>query len=102
MSNFNKAFGECTGPFGFPMKEDAARNLDQYLQKHAEEDIDYFRKQSGTFEYFIPGEQADVSIITDTSVDKDGEAVDISSLNFDEFRKNPHVPYGHVYTVPPV
>ena len=102
MPSFNSAFGDCTGPFGFPMKENAARDLDCFLEANADEDVGYFRKSFSSFEYFIAGENADVSIITDASVDKDKEAVDISSLDFSEFKKNPQVPYAHVYTVPPV
>jgi len=99
MSKFNKAFGNCQGPLDFPMRDNDAKALEAKLDTGEFERI---RIQKAGFEYFIEGEHADVSIINDGSLDKDGEVVDPDSLNFEKYQKNPTVSYNHNYEIPPV
>ena len=99
MAKIHKSYGSCVGPLDFPMSDDGARLLENKLEKG---DITYFRIQKASFEYFIEGERADVSIISDSSIDKDGEVIDPDSLNFDNYQKNPIVAYNHNYEIPPV
>ena len=93
-------YGNCTGPFGFPMKEEEARNLDKTLENNP--DFEYFKCSKAGFEYFVAGENADVSILTDSSIDKEGDSVDMHSINWNEFRKNPSVTFNHNYSIPPI
>jgi hypothetical protein len=100
MVQFLKEFGQATSAFGFPTSEDNARAIDKYIEDNP--DAQHFRKEVAGFESFILGERADVSVITDDSIDLSGEVVDHKSINFDEFRKNPLVAFGHNYTIPSI
>ena len=93
----------CTGPFGFPMLEEDARALDKELDT-AEEEIGLLRITKGhdKSNHFVEGERADVSVITDDSLDEDGEVVDVKGLDFSAFRKNPVVTFNHNYLEPPI
>lgn len=95
--------GYCTGPFGFPMLEEDARELDKELQ-NTNEDIGSFRLFKGhdKSNHFIDGERADVSIITDESVDEEGELIELKSMDFTPFRKNPIVTFNHDFNKPPI
>lgn len=104
MPSFLKDYGNCTGPFGFPMKEQDARELDDFLAEHTKDSaLQYQRGIKGdAFEYFIEKEHADVSVITDGSLDKQKEIIDPSGVDFEIFRKNAVVTLGHNYRLPPV
>lgn len=103
MSSFLKQYGQCSGPFGFPMFEEDARALDVMLEDSDGDDIGHFRIAKAGFEHFIDGEKADVSTITDDSVDITKEAVDITSVNWDIFRKRGGlVAFNHKYDIPPI
>ena len=104
MVQFLKEYGECTGPFGFPMKEIEARELDTFLQEHSKDSALGYKKRTkmDAFEYFIPGEKADVSKVTDTSIDKSGEIVDAKGIDWSAFQKNPAVTLSHNYWLPPL
>lgn len=94
--------GYCTGPFGFPMLEEDARALDKDL--NGDEEISSFKLFKGfdKANYFSDGEKADVSVITDESVDEDGEVLELKSIDFTAFRKNPIVTFNHNYDMPPI
>lgn len=94
-------FGTATSPFGFPLEEDEARNLDHLLEK-AEDDFVYFRCSSAEVEYPLEKERSEVSVITDDSVDQTKEVMDLESIDWSYFRKSPNVAYGHNYTIPPI
>jgi len=95
--------GYCIGPFGFPMLEDDARALDKELET-SEEEIGSFKLFKGfdKANYFSDGERADVSVITDESVDEDGEVIELKSMDFGPLRKNPIVTFNHNYDMPPI
>lgn len=95
-----KEYGLATSAFGFPTKEETAREIDDYITKN--DDVEYFKKEYSSLECFLAGERADVSVLTDDSIDYDGESVDYKSFNWDEFRKNPLVAFGHNYDIPPI
>jgi len=100
MAGFHKSFGNCTGPLDFPMQETDARDLEKKLDSG---EYSPFRLvKSDAFEHFVEGERADVSVISDASVDKEGEVIDPKSLDFTTFRKNPVVAWNHNYSIPPV
>ena len=99
-----KEYGSCTGPFGFPMMEDDARELDELLEKHSNDSAFSYKHvvKNDSFECFIEKEHADVSIVTDDSIDKDKEVVDPKGVDWTTFRKNPVVTLQHAYYLPPV
>lgn len=100
MAGFHKQFGNCTGPLDFPMQEEDARDLEKKLDSG--EYSPFKMVKSNSYEHFVEGERADVSIISDASVDKMGEVVDPKSLDFTTFRKNPVVAWNHNYSIPPL
>lgn len=104
MPTFIKSYGDCTGPFGFPMKEADARELDTFLSEHSKESaLGYkHRVKSDAYEYFIDGERADVSKVTDSSVDKAAEIVKADGVDWSIFQKNPVVTLQHCYWIPPL
>ncbi len=101
MPDFNKAFGTCTGPLSFPMNDNDARDLEKKLESG---EYSPFRLQKAdAFEGFFEGERSDISVITDASIDKEGDVVDPDSLDFKAFEKNGSVvAFNHNYNIPPV
>jgi hypothetical protein len=93
-------FGNATSAFGFPTKEETAREIDEYISKN--DDVEYIKKDFAGLECFLAGERADVSVISDDSIDHDGESIDYKTFNWEEFRKNPLVAFGHNYDIPPI
>lgn len=104
MPTYLKEYGNATGPFGFPMKEADARELDTFLQEHSKDSALSYKQRikSDGFEYFIEGEKADVSKVTDSSIDKSGEVVDAKGIDWSIFQKNPVVTLQHNYWLPPL
>lgn len=97
-------YGDCTGPFGFPMKTEEAQRLDKFLQEHTKESALQYKYivKGDAHDYFIEKDRADVSTITDGSIDKDNEVIDPKGVFWETFRKNPVVTFGHVYYTPPI
>jgi hypothetical protein len=101
MSDFLKEYyGECTGALGFPMKELDARDLDNKLESGEYKPFKIFKGDA--FECFFPKERADISVVSDGTVDKDKEIVNPKGVIWDSFRKNPVVTFGHNYGIPPI
>lgn len=97
---FNKEYGDCIGPLDFPMTDAGAKDLEQKLETG--EYAPFRITKSNAFESFIPNERADISVISDGSLDKDGEVIDPDTLDFTNFQKNPVVAFNHRYDIPPV
>jgi hypothetical protein len=95
-----KEFGIAKSAFGFPTTDENAREIDRYINDNP--DAQYFKKEFAGLESFQLGERSDVSVITDDSIDHDGEVVDCNSIVWDEFKKNPLVAFGHNYEIPPI
>lgn len=103
MADFLKVYGTCTGPFGFPMQEEDARELDQLIETHSKDPaFEYRRIKSDELESIVLKEKSDVSTITDSKLDRDGEIVKADGVNWDSFRKNPIVSFQHKFNEPPV
>ena len=104
MPTYLKEFGNCTGPFGFPMQEEQARELDSILEENSKDSAFSYKHivKNNSFDYFIDKERADVSTVTDDSIDKDKEIVDPKGLDWSAFQKNPIVTLNHNYWAPPV
>lgn len=97
---FDKAFSKmCQGPLNFPMVDSDARQLEKDLETG---EYSPFRKFSSAVESFSPGERADISVISDGSVDEEKEIVDPKGLDFSKYQKNPLVTFGHNYKIPPI
>lgn len=99
MADFAKEFGSCHGPLDFPMTDDGARKLEQLLDTG---EYDPVRKSTTSFECFLPGENADISVVSSEEVDREGELIYADSLDWSEFQKNPVVAFNHNYKIPPV
>jgi hypothetical protein len=100
MANFHETYkGLATGPTGIPMRDDDARELEKLLDSGEYSPI---RKHSTKAESFSPGERADISVITDESVDGDKQIILAKSIDFSRFQKNPIVTYGHNWYSPPI
>lgn len=104
MPDFDKQYGTIEGPLGFPMKEEAARNLDQVVKALPKTDDFDYRKAimpAGLTE-LSPGERSDVSWISSESPDRSSEVVSSRGMDASHFQKNPVVTLGHDYGSPPI
>lgn len=103
MKPFAQHYGKAEGPLGFPMTDAAARQLETLLKDHPQEDGYAYRRTflaKGVSE-LQPGERADVSWISEESVDRDREIVLASGMDDSHFKLNPLVTLGHAYWQPP-
>lgn len=100
----NKAFGNCIGPFGFPMQEEDARELDVFLEKHSSDSAVGYKHiiKNTALECFIDKEHADVSVVSDGSIDLQKHIVKPDGLDWKNYQKNPVVSVGHRYDGMPV
>lgn len=89
----------ATSCFGFPTTDKLAKELDDLLA--VSPDYEYF-KSNGHTQYFIDGEKADVSVITDDTVDADNEVVDLKSMDLTPLKERQFVAYNHNYSIPPI
>lgn len=99
MTKLLKQYGDCIGPLSFPMKDQAARELEKMLDTGEYSPLTI---QKSVTESILEGERSDVSIISDASPDREGELIDPATLDFTEFRNNPIVAFNHRYDLPPV
>ena len=96
MSKTLKAWGADTlGPLNSPMTDEFAKKQEELLETGEYTHVTLAKPNS--FEAFIERERADISIITDESIDKEGDVVTSKSIDFETlgFRKNPVVSYNH-------
>ena len=104
MSDFLKVYGNCTGPFGFPMQEEDARELDQLIEKHSKDSAFEYRRivKNDGLESIVLKEKSDVSVVTTSQVDRDREIIKSEGVDWVSFRKNPVVSFQHKFNEPPV
>jgi len=95
-----KLYGDCIGPLGFPMETSDARDLEKLLDGGEYSPFKLFKGDA--FESFNPGENADISVVTDGSIDRDHEMIEPKGVDWVSFRKNPVVTFGHDYHNPPI
>lgn len=91
--------GMATGPTGIPMRDDDARELEKLLDSG---EYVPMKKHTTLLESFAPNERADISVISDSSVDGDKQIVLAKSIDMTRFQKNPIVTYGHNWYAPPI
>jgi len=103
-----KAYGDCEGPLGFPMRSDCAKDLEDEIEALPSDCKELI--QDGPLRITcaakgietIEGERADVSTVTTEAVDRDSEVVLAFGGDWGQFRKNPVVPFAHDYRSLPV
>lgn len=118
--NPKKAYGDCTGPLGFPMASGVAKEVEQILKdlpddcREIKTDVQMPDGSIQTVEGYgralkVPSkvnlekdERADISLITSDAVDRDREVMYPKGGNFKQFRKNPVVTFAHDYGSLPV
>jgi len=93
----------CLGPLGFPMRDQAARELEIKLRKMETQGLSYKRNFVTAKPLELnEGERADISVITTADVDRDHEVILTTGINLEEYQSNPVVTWGHDYSLPPV
>jgi hypothetical protein len=90
------------GPLGFPMTEQAARDVEALLRTLPKDHT--YRKVTSVPESveLIAGERADVSLVSVESLDRQSEVVIAKGVNLDIFKANPIVTFAHKYDELPV
>ncbi|MCI0464714.1 MAG: hypothetical protein L0Z62_47935 [Gemmataceae bacterium] len=104
MTAFLKTHYDTEGPFGIPMRERQARALDELVRGLPREEPYEPRTTlltKGPSE-LLPGERADVSWISEESIDRQGEIVLAAGMDDSHFKLNPIVTMQHAYWMPPV
>lgn len=91
-----------TGPFGIPMPDNLAKQLDTLI-KTLPRDCTYRKAGAvpSTVE-FNEGERSDISLITSEALDRENEVVLSKGINKDYFDRNPIVTFAHKYDELPV
>ena len=104
MSNFLKPYYDTEGPFGLPMRDQQAKQLDTLLRQLPDEEPYHPQKVTiiKDIAELIPGERADISWISEESTDRQGDIVLSSGMDDSHFRLNPLVTMNHAYYLPPV
>ena len=105
-SQLKKAYGDCTGPLGVPMKSSAAKALETLMKGLPQECREAGLKRAD----FIPkklefdaDERIEVSVITADSIDRDNEVVLAKGLNWNQFKRaGMPVTFCHDYDALPV
>ena len=103
MTKTLKAWGADTfGPLNTPMGDEFARKQEELLETGEYTHVTLSNPNS--FEACIEREKSDISIISDESVDIEGDVGVQKTLDFVTlgFHKNPVVSYNHNYNIPPV
>lgn len=104
MPDFHKTYYDTEGPFGTPMKDRQARALESLL-KTLPRELPY-EPQTAVIEKspteLLTGERADVSWISEESIDRQSDVVLAAGMDDSNFKLNPLVTMQHAYWLPPV
>jgi hypothetical protein len=104
MPPFLRSHYDTEGPFGIPMRDRQAKALDA-LVKTLPQEAPYRPHTAlveGATSELLPGERADVSWISEESIDRHGEIIVASGMDDSHFKLNPLVTMQHAYWMPPV
>lgn len=89
--------------FGLRLPEELAKSLDNLLKTLPKECQTLKRKASaGNTMEFVPGERADISVVSTETVDREGEVIIAKGIDSSFYQKNPVVLFGHKYDELPV
>lgn len=106
--NSVKAYGDAEGPFGFPMRSDVAKEVEQLVAtlpancRELVKDGPLRVVKVAAAMDFKEGERADISLITTATADRDFEVMLPQGGDFRQYRKNPVVTFAHKYSELPV
>jgi len=102
--NSTKAYGDCEGPFGFPMPSALAKEVEAIAKTLPKEirDIGYQKRVTIAPQDIAKGERADISLITSDAVDRDFEVMIPKGGDWSQFKRNPVVTFAHSYDQLPV
>lgn len=109
------AYGDAVGPLGFPMRSEAAFELEKAIKQISADvrgvfktlvdgrEVDNLVRRSMSHQIeFDENERADVSMVTSASIDRDREIVLPKGVDWSSFKKNPVVSFAHDYRILPV
>jgi hypothetical protein len=104
MPPFLKPYYDTEGPFGLPMRDAQAQQLDALLKTLPREAPFEPQKSILTkgIAELLPGERADISWISEESMDRQGDIVLAAGMDDAHFQLNPLVTMNHAYWMPPV
>jgi hypothetical protein len=97
-------YGTAEGPLGFPMTDQAAKEVDALLKRRPHGKEFEYRKavvEKGPTD-LLPGERADISWISTEDPDRSGEVVLARGMDDGQYKQNPLVTMQHAYWLPPV
>ena len=104
MPDFHKTYYDTEGPFGMPMKDRQAQALESLLKTLPRERP--YEPQTAIVEKspteLLTGERADVSWISEESIDRQSDVVLAAGMDDSNFKLNPLVTMQHAYWLPPV
>lgn len=95
---------QVEGPLGFRQPETAARALEKILARQPTGAEFAYRRWAVPADAveFIPGERAEISVISSAALDRDKEVVLPEGLQMEQFRRNPVVVWAHDYRELPI
>ncbi|MSR31562.1 MAG: hypothetical protein EXR99_08665 [Gemmataceae bacterium] len=98
---FSLSHGNALGPFGIPMPDEAAFALERILKSLGSSRRPSPRRCSLAASAPLPCQRADISWITEESIDRMGDIVLAGGMDDSLYGKNPVVTYNHRYDLPP-
>lgn len=103
-SRVNPCDSWTEGPFGVFLPGELCKALEEIVKDSQAEELGGVKTAfvAKAANEFVPGERADISTITDSSVDHDGEIVIASGIDLTLYRKNPVTLYQHRRDMMPV
>lgn len=104
--SWNKADwkGYTEGPFGFPVAEKSAGELERISKDCPKDEHHGFARMTfvDTVKEMDTEQRTDVSVIASNAIDRDREVFNVSGIVLDGFQKNPVVTFAHRYDMLPV
>lgn len=101
---FHKTYYDTEGPYGLPMRDQQARQLEALIKQLPREKL--FEPQKAFIEkapsQLLWGERADISWISEESIDRQGDVILAAGMDDSHFQLNPLVTMNHAYWLPPV
>lgn len=104
-SMLTKAYGDCEGPLGLPMKSHLAKELETILKGLPQECREAGLKRVSVTPkiFFDEDARTDISVVTNEAIDRDNEVIIASGLYWKQFEKGGGpVMFAHDYTMLPV
>jgi len=93
----------CMGYLGFPVREAIAKAMEDEVKKSEKDGFGYKRVWvNNASEELIDGERADISIVTDATIDMEKDCVLPHGMDTRIFDKSRIITLGHDYALPPV